>query len=68
MTKYLTRIAAILAMLSCSVSGCAVVAVTDAAVTVAATAVRAGANVVGAGIDVARAGVRVLTNNTDQKK
>jgi hypothetical protein len=59
---------AMLALFACFLSGCAVVAVTDAAVTVAATAVNVGANVVGAAADVARAGVRVLTSNNDQKK
>ena len=48
--------------------GCAVVAVTDAAVTVAATTVKAGANVVGATVDVARAGIRAVTPNDDTKK
>ena len=52
--------------------GCAVVAVTNAVVTVAATvavtAVNVGASVVGGGVDVARAGVRAVTNNTDQRK
>jgi hypothetical protein len=68
MTKHAAGIVTILAMLTCSISGCAVVAVTDAVVTVAATAVRVGANVVGATADVARAGVRVLTGTNDQKK
>lgn len=57
-----------LALLTCSLSGCAVVAVTDATVAVAATAVNVGASVVGATVDVARAGVRVLTGTNDQKK
>ena len=42
-------------------TGCAVAAVSDAAVTVAATAVSAGATVVGAAVDVAGAGVRAVT-------
>jgi len=49
-------------------SGCAVVAVTDAAVSVAATAVKAGASVVGATVDVARAGVRAVTGGDESKK
>lgn len=68
MAKHAAGIVTILAMLTCSLNGCAVVAVTDAVVTVAATAVNVGANVVGAAADVARAGVRVLTSNNDQKK
>jgi hypothetical protein len=68
MTKHAAGIVTILAMLTGSMSGCAVVAVADAVVTVAATAVSVGANVVGAAADVARAGVRVLTSNNDQKK
>ena len=48
--------------------GCAVVAVTDAAVSVAATAVKIGANVVGGAVDVARAGVRAVTSSDDTKK
>jgi len=48
--------------------GCAVVAVTDAAVSVAATAVKIGANVVGGAVDVARAGVRAVTSSDEPKK
>ena len=48
--------------------GCAVVAVTDAAVSVAATAVKIGANVVGGAVDVARAGVRAVTSSDETKK
>jgi hypothetical protein len=68
MTKHAIRSVALTAIFAASLSGCAVVAVTDAAVTVAATAVKVGANVVGAGTDVARAGIRALTSNNDQKK
>jgi hypothetical protein len=42
--------------------GCAIVAVTDAAVTVAATVVKVGAHAVGAVSDVASAGVRVVAD------
>ena len=42
-------------------SGCAVVAVADAAVSVAATTVSVGADVVGATVHVAGAGVRAIT-------
>jgi hypothetical protein len=55
-------------LLAISTGGCAVVAVTDAAVAVAATAVKVGANVVGGTVDVARAGVRAVTNSNDSKK
>lgn len=44
-------------------SGCAVVAVADAAVTVVATTVKVGAAVVGTTVDVATAGVKVVTGN-----
>ena len=59
--------AAAVVLLACLSGGCAVVAVADVAVTVAATAVRVGANAVGMASDVARAGVRAVTNNADQK-
>ena len=68
MTKHAAGMAMILTMLTCSTSGCAVVAITDAAATVAATTVKVGANVVGTATDLARAGVRALTSNNDQKK
>lgn len=42
-------------------SGCAVVAVADAAVSVVATTVSVGADVVGATVHVAGAGVRAVT-------
>jgi hypothetical protein len=48
--------------------GCALVAVTDAAVSVAATTVKVGANVVGATVDVARAGIHAVTRNDDERK
>ena len=65
----MTKMAAIsTALLVSTLSGCAVVAVTDAAVTVGATAVKLGANVVGATVDVARAGVRAVTSSDDRKK
>lgn len=56
------------ALLACLSGGCAVVAVTDAVVTVAATTVKVGADAVGMVADVARAGVRAMTNSTDQEK
>ena len=52
--------------------GCAVVTVANTAVavagTVAVTAINVGANVVGGAVDVARAGVRAVANNVDQKR
>jgi hypothetical protein len=68
MTKRSAGIAAMLAIAIFSVGGCAVVAVTDAAVSVAATTVKVGANVVGTASDIVRSGVRTLTNSNDQKK
>lgn len=47
--------------LGSGMSGCAVVAVADAAVTVGATAVKAGAAVVGTAVDVTSAAVRAAT-------
>jgi hypothetical protein len=55
-------------LVAASAGGCAVVAVTDAAIAVGATVVKVGANVVGGAVDVARAGVRAVTNSDDQKK
>ena len=50
--------------LACAVallcSGCAVVAVADAAVTVVSTTVKVGATVVGTTVDVGAAGVRAV--------
>jgi hypothetical protein len=64
------RIVLVAVVLSMAVSttGCAVVAVTDAAVSVAATAVKAGANVVGGAVDIARAGVRAATGSNESNK
>jgi hypothetical protein len=49
-------------------SGCAVVAVADAAVSVCATLVKAGASVVGAAVDVTVAGVKAITRPDDTEK
>ncbi len=46
-------------------SGCAVVAVADAAVTVVATTVKVGAAVVGTAVDVGAAGVRAVAGSSD---
>ena len=56
-----------LAALLPTLSGCAGVAVADAAVTVAATTVKIGAAVVETTVDVTLAGVRAVTN-TDEKE
>lgn len=52
-------------LLAFSGTGCAVVAVADAAVTVVATTVKVGAAAVGAVVDVGAAGVRVATGSKD---
>lgn len=49
------------------VSGCAVVAVADAAVTVAATAVSVTATVVETGLDVAAAGVDAVVGDDEDE-
>ncbi len=55
--------------LACSVpvlcSGCAVVAVADAAVTVVSTTVKVGATVVGTTVDVGAAGVRAVVGKDE---
>jgi len=48
-------------------SGCAVVAVADAATTVVATTVKVGAEVVGTTVDVAASGVRAVVGSSDKK-
>jgi hypothetical protein len=53
--------------LATSLSGCAVVAVTDAAVTVAADAVKIGADVVETTVDVAASGVKAVVGSNDRK-
>ena len=47
-------------------SGCAVVAVADAAVTVVATTVKVGATVVGTAVDVTAAGVKAVVGGSDE--
>jgi hypothetical protein len=51
-----------------SLSGCAVVAVADAAVTVVATTVKVGATVVGTAVDVTAAGVKAVAGSGDADK
>ena len=59
----------LLATLLCSsMTGCAVVAVADAAVTVAATTVKVGAAVVGTTVDVAASGVKAVAGSSDTQK
>jgi hypothetical protein len=48
-------------------SGCAVVAVADAAVTVVATTVSVGATVVGTAVDVTAAGVKAVVGSDDEE-
>lgn len=55
---------ALLVSLLCS--GCAVVAVADAAVTVVATTVKVGATVVGGVVGVGAAGIRAVAGSDDQ--
>lgn len=50
-----------------SLSGCAVVAVADAAITVAATAVKVGATVVETTVDVTAAGVKAVAGSDDEE-
>ena len=58
----------LLCLMSClTLSGCAVVAVADAAVTVVATGVKVGATVVGTTVDVAAAGVRAVAGSDEEK-
>ncbi len=49
-------------------SGCAVVAVADAAVSVTATAVKAAATVVGTAVDVTAAGVKAVVGKDAEEK
>lgn len=58
----------ILLLLPVLCSGCAVVAVADAAVSVTATVVKAGATVVGTAVDVTAAGVKAVIGSDDDKK
>jgi hypothetical protein len=61
----LARIACLLpASLALLGSGCAVVAVADAAVSVVTTTVKVGATVVGTTVDVAAAGVRTVSGSS----
>ena len=63
------RVRPALGPLACAVallcSGCAVVAVADAAVTVVSTTVKVGATVVGTTVDVGAAGVRAVVGKDE---
>ena len=63
------RVRPALGALACAVallgSGCAVVAVADAAVTVVSTTVKVGATVVGTTVDVGAAGVRAVVGKDE---
>ncbi|MBS1158814.1 MAG: hypothetical protein H6R15_1233 [Proteobacteria bacterium] len=58
----------LISLLSALSTGCAVVAVADAAVTVVATTVKVGAAVVGTTVDVAAAGVKAATGSGGDEK
>ena len=64
------RVRPALGALACAVallcSGCAVVAVADAAVTVVSTTVKVGATVVGNTVNVAAASVRTIVGKDDE--
>jgi hypothetical protein len=62
------RTCLVISLLPIICSGCAVVAVADAAVTVAATTVKVGAAVVGTTVDVAASGVKAVAGSSDEKK
>ena len=57
----------LLLCLAVGLTGCAVLAVADAAVTVGATVVKAGAAVAGAAVDVTSAGVRAATGGATKE-
>lgn len=63
------RVRPALSALACALallcSGCAVVAVADAAVTVVSTTVKVGATVVGTTVDVGAAGVRAVVGKDE---
>jgi len=58
---------ALVTLLPLLCSGCAVVAVADAAVTVVATTVKVGATVVETAVDVTAAGVKAAVGSDDDK-
>ena len=54
---------AVLLCIGCTLNGCAVIAVADAAVSVGVTAVKAGASAVGAVVDAASSGIHSATSS-----
>lgn len=62
------RTIALAALFSLLSTGCAVVAVADAAVTVVSTTVSVGATVVGTTVDVAAAGVKAVAGTDDEEE
>ena len=61
-------LAAALILLPLLCSGCAVVAVADAAATVVSTTVSVGATVVGTTVDVAAAGVEAVVGDDEEEE
>jgi hypothetical protein len=55
-------------LLALQCTGCAVVAVADAAATVVATTVKVGATVVETTVDVAAAGINSVVGSSDERK
>ena len=66
MPKAAGKLVVVASLVVLSLSGCAVVAVADAAVTVVATAAKVGATVVGTTVDVAAAGVKAVIPDSDE--
>ncbi len=66
MPKAAGKLVVVTSLVVLSLSGCAVVAVADAAVTVVATTVKVGATVVGTTVDVAAAGVKAVIPDSDE--
>jgi hypothetical protein len=66
MPKTAGKLVVVTSLVVLSLSGCAVVAVADAAVTVVATTVKVGATVVGTTVDVAAAGVKAVIPDSDE--
>jgi hypothetical protein len=62
------RLYVVAALTAACCSGCAVVAVADAAVTVVATTVKVGATVVETTVDVATAGVKAVAGSDEDKE
>jgi hypothetical protein len=66
--EFLVRHILLALLVTLGASGCAVVAVADAAVTVAATAVSVGASVVGTTVEVAAAGIEAVVGDDDKEE